>query len=173
MAGYQTLLTTLRSYVNDFASMEEEIANTRKFTGMSEASVRNLNNEFKKIDTRSSREQLNKLAQEAGRLGKSSKKDVLEFVNAADIINVALDELGDGATLEISKITDIFNIEQKYGTYDSMLKVSSVVNDLSQSCTASAPYIVEFTKRLAGVGAQANMTVPQIMAFGATMDALG
>ena len=173
VAGYQTLLTTLRSYVNDFASMEEEIANTRKFTGMSEASVRNLNNEFKKIDTRSSREQLNKLAQEAGRLGKSSKKDVLEFVNAADIINVALDELGDGATLEISKITDIFNIEQKYGTYDSMLKVSSVVNDLSQSCTASAPYIVEFTKRLAGVGAQANMTVPQIMAFGATMDALG
>ena len=173
VAGYSTVVSTLRRYVDDFAGMAEEMANTRKFTGMAKEEVAELNEEFRNMDTRSGREQLNRLAQEAGRLGKSSLDDVMGFVKAADIINVALDELGDGATLEISKLTDIFRLDEKYGTYGSMMKASSVINDLSQSCTASAPYIVEFTKRMAGVGAQARMTVPEIMAIGATMDTLG
>ena len=42
---------------------------------------------------RTSREQLNVLAEEAGKLGKQSKEDILGFVKAADQINVALDEL--------------------------------------------------------------------------------
>ncbi|WP_300910187.1 phage tail tape measure protein, partial [Muribaculum intestinale] len=160
-------------YVNDFAEMEEQLANTRKFTGMTEAQVRELNEGFKKMDTRTSREQLNLLAQEAGRLGKTTKESVQGYVEAADIINVALVDLGQGATQEIAKLSSIFNVEDIYGTKDAMLKVGSTVNVLSQNCTASKPYIVEFTKRLAGVGAQARMTVPEIMAFAATLDANG
>lgn len=72
------------------------MANVRKFTGLADDEVKELNEDFKKMDTRTSREDLNKLAEEAGRLGKSSKEDVLGFVKAADQINVALDELGDG-----------------------------------------------------------------------------
>lgn len=173
VAGYQMLVTTLRGYVNDFAEMEEQLANTRKFTGMTESQVRDLNEEFKKMDTRTAREQLNLLAQEAGRLGKNTKESVQGYVEAADIINVALVDLGQGATQEIAKLSSIFNVEEVYGTKDAMLKVGSTVNVLSQNCTASKPYIVEFTKRLAGVGAQAKMTVPEIMAFAATLDANG
>lgn len=162
-----------RDCVDAYASMDQEMANVRKFTGMTAEQVDDLNEEFKKMDTRTSREDLNKLAQEAGRLGKSSKEDVLGFVRAADQINVALDELGDGATLELSKLTGIFGDEARYGTEQSLLKVGSVVNDLSQNCRASAPYLVEFASRMGGVGAQANMTIPQIMAFGAVLDSNG
>lgn len=162
-----------RDCVDAYASMDQEMANVRKFTGMTAEQVDDLNEEFKKMDTRTSREDLNKLAQEAGRLGKTSKEDVLGFVRAADQINVALDELGDGATLELSKLTGIFGDEARYGTEQSLLKVGSVVNDLSQNCRASAPYLVEFASRMGGVGAQANMTIPQIMAFGAVLDSNG
>ena len=162
-----------RSAVNAYAEMDAEMANVRKFTGMTAEQVEDLNEEFKKIDTRTSREELNKLAQEAGRLGKQSKEDVLGFVKAADIINVALDDLGDGATLTLSKLTNIFGDEKIYGTEQSLLKVGSVINELSQNCTAAAPYLANFTQRLGGVGKQANMTIPELMGFGAVLDSQG
>lgn len=159
-----------RSAVDAFAEMDQEMANVRKFTGMTEDQVEELNEEFKKMDTRTSREDLNKLAQEAGRLGKTSKEDVLGFVRAADKINVALDDLGEGATLTLSKLTGIFGDEKIYGTEQSLLKVGSVINELSQNCSASAPYLAEFASRMGGVGAQAGMTIQQIMGFAAVLD---
>ena len=133
-----------RDCVDAYASMDQEMANVRKFTGMTAEQVDDLNEEFKKMDTRTSREDLNKLAQEAGRLGKTSKEDILGFVRAADQINVALDDLGEGATLTLSKLTGIFGDEAKYGTEQALLKVGSVINELSQNCSASAPYLAEF-----------------------------
>lgn len=159
--------------VQMYAEMEQEMANVRKYTGMTAEQVEHLNEEFKKIDTRSPREELNRLAQEAGRLGKTSEEDVLGFVKAADQINVALDELGDGATLQLSKLTSIFGDEERLGTERSLLAVGSVINELSQNCTAGASYLAQFGQRLAGVGAQAGMTVPQVMAFGAVLDSQG
>ena len=162
-----------RKAVNAFAEMDAEMANVRKFTGLADDEVKELNEDFKKMDTRTSREDLNKLAEEAGRLGKSSREDILGFVKAADQINVALDELGEGATLTLSKLTNIFGDEARLGTERSLLAVGSVINDLSQNCTASAGYLAEFGKRMAGVGAQAGMTIPQIMAFAAVLDSQG
>ena len=177
IAGAAAAVTGLvmagRSAVNAYADMDAEMANVRKFTGMAANQVVQLNEEFKKIDTRTSREDLNKLAQEAGRLGKTSQEDVMGFVKAADQINVALDDLGDGATLTLSKLTNIFGDEKRYGTEQSLLKVGSVINDLSQNCTASAPYLAEFAKRMAGVGSQAQMSIPQIMGFAAVLDSQG
>ena len=162
-----------RSAVNAYAEMDAEMASVKKYTGMTSEEVEKLNEEFKKMDTRTSREGLNQLAQEAGRLGKQSVEDVLGFVRAADQINVALDDLGDGATLTLSKLTSIFGDEERLGTERSLLAVGSVINELSQNCTASAPYLAQFAQRLAGVGAQAGMTIPQIMGFAAVLDSQG
>lgn len=174
LVGLITHLGNIRDFfakfVEDFAGMEQEMANVRKYTGMTGEEVASLNAEFKKIDTRSSREQLNQLAQEAGRLGKTSQEDVLGFVRAADKINVALDDLGSGATLTLSKLTGIFGDEARYGTEQSLLKVGSVINELSQNCSASAPYLAEFAERMGGVGAQAGLSIQQIMGFAAVLD---
>ena len=168
---------SIADYISDntqsYIALDAELANVQKFTGLAREGVEELNAEFKKIDTRTSVIELNKLAEEAGRLGKTSQEDILGFVKAADIINVALDDLGEGATLEISKLTSIFGDEKALGTERSMLAVGSVINELSQNCTAAAPYLANFTKRLAGVGAQADMTIPQIMGFAAVLDSQG
>ena len=172
-AAIMGIIMAGRSAVNAFADMDQEMANVRKFTGMNASEVEQLNEEFQKIDTRTGREELNKLAQEAGRLGKTSQEDVLGFVKAADQINVALDDLGDGATLTLSKLTNIFGDEERLGTEKALLAVGSVINELSQNCTASAPYLANFTQRMAGVGAQAKMTIPEIMSFAAVLDSQG
>ena len=170
MAG---LVAAGKAAVEAYAEMDQEMANVRKYTGMTAEQVDHLNEEFKKMDTRTSREALNQLAQEAGRLGKQSEEDVLGFVRAADKINVALDDLGEGATLTLSKLTSIFGDEERLGTERSLLAVGSVINELSQNSTASAPYLAEFAQRLAGVGAQADMTIPEIMGFAAVLDSQG
>lgn len=169
-AAFAGVILSGKSAVEAYAEMEQEEANVRKYTGMTAEEVAKLNDEFKQLDTRTTRQDLNKLAQEAGRLGKTSQEDVLGFVRAADKINVALDDLGDGATLTLSKLTGIFGDEKIHGTEQSLLKVGSVINELSQNCSASAPYLAEFASRMGGVASQANMTIPQIMGFAAVLD---
>lgn len=169
-AAFAATIMSARQAVQAYADMQQEEANVQKYTGMTTEQVNRLNDAFKKMDTRTSREDLNKLAQEAGRLGKTSQEDVMGFVRAADKINVALDDLGEGATLTISKLTGVFGDEKIYGTEKAMLKVGSVINELSQNCAASAPYLAEFASRVGGVGAQSGMTIQQIMAFAAVLD---
>lgn len=172
-AAITGLVMAGRKAVNAFAEMNEELANTRKYTGMSVDDVNRLNEAFKRMDTRTPREKLNELAQEAGRLGKNTLESVQGYVEAADIINVALVDLGEGATQTIAKLTNIFGVEEMLGTKEAMLAVGSTVNVLSQNCTASKPYLVEFAQRMAGIGSQAGLTIPQILAFGAVLDANG
>lgn len=162
---------TVRQCTGAFASMEDVMANTRKYTGQTDEQVRELNEDLKKMDTRSSREQLNALAGAAGRLGITSKNDIEEFVDAADKINVALgDDLGDEAVDQIGKLAMTFGEDQKMGLRGAMLATGSAVNELAQSCSANAGYLVDFTSRVAGVGKQFGLTQEQIMGFGAVMD---
>lgn len=162
---------TIRSAVNDYATMEEEMANTRKYTGMTADQVRDLNEAFKEMDTRTSREELNQLAGSAGRLGITSKRSILEFVEAADMIKVALgDDLGENAVDQIGKLAMAFGEDERLGLRGAMLATGSAINELAQNSAANAGYLVEFTARVAGVGKQLGLTQSQIMGFGAVMD---
>ncbi|MBQ8453308.1 MAG: phage tail tape measure protein [Prevotella sp.] len=162
---------TIRSAVNDYASMEEEMANVRKYTGMTAEQVVDLNEEFKKIDTRTSREQLNQLAGSAGRLGITSKSAILDFVDAADKIQVALgDDLGEGAIDKVGKLAMAFGEDEKMGLRGAMLATGSAINELAQNSSAQAGYLVDFTARVAGFGKQMGLTQAQILGFGAVMD---
>lgn len=172
-AAVTGLVMAGRKAVQSYADMEEQMANTIKYTRMTAAEVEELNEIFKGMDTRLAREQLNLLAQEGGRLGYNTVASVKEYVEAASIINVALVDLGEGATQTIAKLSNIFGMEQMYGVKDAMLKIGSTVNHLSQNCTAAKPFIVEFAQRMAGIGSTAKMTIPEIMAFAATLDAHG
>lgn len=173
LAAFTGLTMAGRKAVQSFADMDEQMANTRKYTGMTVEEVEKLNERFKKMDTRTCRDALNELAQEAGRLGFTAMEDVQGYVEAADIINVALCDLGAGATQTIAKLSSIFRINEKMTTKEAMLSVGSAVNVLSQNCTAGKQFLVEFTQRMAGVGATAKMSVPDLLAFGATLDANG
>lgn len=170
-AALTGLTQTVRMCSDAFASMEDVMANTRKYTGQTDEQVRELNEDFKKMDTRSSREQLNELAGAAGRLGITSKEGIEEFVDAADKISVALgDDLGDKAVDQIGKLTMAFGEDKRMGLRGAMLATGSAVNELAQNSPAQANYLVEFTARVAGIGKQFGLTQTQIMGFGAVLD---
>ncbi len=161
----------LQQAVSDYADIEEAKAQVRKYTGLAAEDVDALNESLKAMDTRTSREQLNALAGDAGKLGITSKEQILDFVEAADKINVALgDDLGAGAVKNVGKLAMLFGEDQRLGLKGAMLATASVINELSQNSSAGAGYLEEFTARVAGVGKQAGLTQAQIMGFAAVLD---
>ena len=172
-AAVTGLIMAGRSAVNTYAEWEQEMANVSKFTSLSMEQVRELNAEMAKMNTRTSLIDLNKYAEDAGKLGMKSIEDIMGYVRGADQINVALSDIGDGATLVLSKLSDIFGIKQQLGTEQALLSIGSTITELSQNCTASSEYLANFAKRMGGVGKAANMTLPQLIAIGAVLDANG
>jgi TP901 family phage tail tape measure protein len=157
--------------VKAYASMEEAMAQVTKYTGMTTEQVKDLNEAFKAMDTRTSREQLNALAGDAGRLGIQTKEAVLEFVDAADKINVSLgDELGSDAVKNIGKLAMMFGEDKKMGLRGAMLATGSAVNEVAQNCSASEGFLVDFTARVAAVANQAKISQADIIGFAASMD---
>lgn len=161
----------MEGFVNEYAEMAEHTSGVVKYTGLAKEEVDALNESFKRLDTRTPREKLNDLAADAGRLGIQSKEAVLDFVEAADQINVALGEdLGEDAVKNIGKLAQMFGDADRMGLKQAMLSTGSVINELAQSSSASEGYLMEFTSRLAGVGKQAGMTQADVMAFGSVLD---
>lgn len=165
------LTLTVRRAIQAFADMDQEMENVRKYTGQTTEQVHEMNEEFKRLDTRTSRERLNQLAGDAGRLGIQGKEAIMDFVDAADKINVALgDDLGEGAVKNIGKLAMSFGTDKTMGLRGAMLATGSAVNELSQNSSAAANYLVDFTARVAGFGKQVGLTQTQLMGFGAVMD---
>ena len=165
------LTMTMRKSVQNYATMEEEMAGVRKYTGLAAEGVEELNEEFKEWDTRTEREDLNKLAGAAGRLGIQTKEGALEFADGANMIKVSLgDDLGEDAVDQIGKLAMAFGEDERMGLRGAMLATGSAVNELSQNSSAKAGFLVDYTARVAGFGKQLGLTQAQIMGYGAVMD---
>lgn len=171
VASLTGLALTIRKCTDDFAKMEDVMAGVRKYTGQTDEEVREMNEDFKKMDTRTSREQLNELAGAAGRLGITSKEMIEEFVDGADKIGVALgDDLGEGAVDTIGKLAIAFGEDKTKGLRGAMLATGSALNEIVQKSPAQAQPVIEFTEKLSGVGQMAHLTQAKIMGFAAALD---
>lgn len=179
-AGILTLvgvISGLKDINKTFAEFDDKVADVMKTTGLAKMDVRELNEEFKEIDTRTQQEDLLGLARIAGKLGIEGKNDILEFVKAADQINVALSEdLGgdvEEAINEIGKLVEIFSLREEFGLGGAILKIGSAINELGANSSANEAFLVNFTKRMAGVAPAAKMSIASILGLAATLDQLG
>lgn len=177
ISGFNKLEQLIRESLPAFREYDDKLADVMKTTGLAKNEVEALSKSLKKINTRTPQNELLDLARVAGKLGIESAQEVEGFVRAADKINVALSEdLGgnaEEAINQVGKLVDIFNIKQEFGIEDAMIRVGSAVNELGAASTANEGYIVDFTKRLAGVAPQAKISIQNVMGYGATLDQFG
>lgn len=175
--GFNFITGQLQNIAKRNLEFSDSLADIQKTTGLSAKGVAELSGEISKIDTRTSVEELHNLAYEAGKLGIGSEgvEGVAGFVRAADKISVALgEELGGSEAIkELMKMDDVMGLTQKMGIEKSLMATGSAINLLGQSTTANADYIADFTRRLAGIGSQAHMSIADLMAFGAAADSTG
>ena len=175
LSSLDNVTSTLKQVATDLAAMDDVYSDVIKTTGMTREQVEELNESFKHLDTRTSREQLNNLAYIAGKLGISSKEMVQQFVEAADIINVSMgDVLGDDATLAIGKMVDVYkkstDMLKDKSLKEQLLSLGSAVNELGKTSTANEQYMVNFTGRLGGIAVQAGLAADQILGFASALD---
>lgn len=174
--AFNFIKNQLSSIVKENLKFSDSLADIRKTTGLSEKQVSRLSDALNSIDTRTSREELHKLAYEAGRmgLGKYGVEGVEDFVRAANKLKVALGEdLGEDAIVQLTKIADVTGDLQKYGVEGSMLKIGSAINELTQNSTASGQFISDYMMRLSGIATQAHMTSAELAGLAAAADATG
>lgn len=191
--AWHTALKNLTAYVGMFAvfnqvktyfvdlfrlnmKFADQLTDIRKVALSTTDEIANLSRELAKIDTRTSLEELNRIAYAGAKLGIQTQGGTMAlagFVRAADQVNVALKEdLGEEALTSLAKITEVMGLVDKYGVEKAMLKTGSAIFRLSATSTASSDKIVDFSNRMLALGEQAALTTPDILALGSAVDSM-
>ena len=154
----------------------DQLADIRKVSGLAMKDIDQLSVNLAKIDTRTSIEELNKLAYAGAKLGmgKYGIGGLEQFTRAANMVNVALKEdLGEDALKELSKLVEVMGLIPQLGVEQSMLKAGSAIFKLGATSTATGANIIQFSKRLMGLADTAGITTDQLLAIGSASDAMG
>jgi hypothetical protein len=191
--AWHTALKNLTAYVGMFAvfnqvktyfvdlfrlnmKFADQLTDIRKVALSTTDEIANLSRELAKIDTRTSLEELNRIAYAGAKLGIQTQGVTMAlagFVRAADQVNVALKEdLGEEALTSLAKITEVMGLVDKYGVEKAMLKTGSAIFRLAATSTASSDKIVDFSNRMLALGEQAALTTPDILALGSAVDSM-
>lgn len=164
----------VKNVIREFAKLDDVLANVSKNTGLTVEEVKELDERLKSYDTRTAREELLKLASEAGKAGETGIENLNGIVQSLDKIKVALGEdLGEDAITDLLKIANVSGLKDMMGTADAINAIGSAVNELGQKSVAKEAYIISFTQRLGGVAKQANISAQNIMGFASALDQAG
>lgn len=173
--GLNQIISALKGVVSGNLELSDSLVDIQKTTGMTRQEVNELSTAIDGLDTRTAQKELNDLAFQAGKLGITGVQNVYEFVKAGNQLVVALGEdLGGAeAVKQLMKINEVLGTTKTMGIEKALLATGSAINEVGQSSTANEGYIVDFAQRLGGIAAQSNLTIAEIIALGATTDALG
>ena len=184
--GTAVAIQKLDTTAGDLMTLSDKMGEVRKTTGFTAEQVGRLSDNLTKLDTRTPVQNLMEISAAAGQLGLTSLEDVQGFTEAANMMLIALPEMGQEAatemmkiaiaTGEVKKIQDQMRkgiIEGSSASAVAMEKIGSTIDRLRATTAASAPPIADFVKRVGAVGAQSGITVDQVAALGATVNSLG
>lgn len=162
--------------IDDFSELDDKFADVMKTTGQTREEVVAMNEDFKKIDTRTARMELNDMAEEAGRIG-IAKDEVTDFVKAMDIANVALGDSFSGGASEIAntlgKLKFLFKDTQEMGVEKAYLSIASAINELGANGVASEVNIANFTTRIGSLPDALKPSISETLALGAAFEESG
>jgi TP901 family phage tail tape measure protein len=154
----------------------DTLADTAKATGQSIKEAGELGEALKGIDTRTSEEELLKIAEIGGQLGRTGK-DVEGFTRAIDVASIALkNDFGGNVELiatELGKIDSIFGKSKEVGVERALLDIGSAVNELGAQGVATAPFLTDYAKRVGTIATNAGLGLDKVLGFGAALEELG
>lgn len=172
--GFEFVMDSFKNIIGNAGKVSDKLADVRRVTGLSNEAVKELHKSFREFDTRTATSQLLDYAKIAGKLGIASD-DIGDFVKATDMLVTAMgDELGDAdaITENIGKIINIYDKGAKI-TGERTMQIGNAIIDLANKGVASGSFIVDFTKRLAGIANTANVSLQESIGLAAGLEELG
>lgn len=184
--GTAVAIQKISGAMGDMMTLSDKMGEVRKTTGFTADQVGRLSDNLAKLDTRTPIQDLMDMAAAAGQLGLHTEEDVRGFTEAANMLHVALPELGEEGATEMMKVAlatgevnkirkqmEDGTVEGSSATAVAMEKIASTIDRLRATTAAAAQPVADFVKRVGAVGAQSGITVDQVAALGATVDELG
>ena len=146
----------------------------RRFTlDMSREEVEQLHKSLKNIDTRTSTNELLKIAEIGGRMG-LAKEEIRDFTEAVNKANVALGDSFQGGAEEISSILGKISLAYKetrdQNIGQSLTQIGSALNEVGASANATEGNIAAFVQRVGSMPEVLRPTVQQAVALGAAFE---
>lgn len=181
--GFVAFAQLAQQGIRELFKLNKEIADLQadvvKTTGLSFAQAQALTEQLKKLDTRTTIEELLNISTVAGRLGVEGEKGVFEFTKAIDTLNVALgDDFSGGVeevTDQVGKLSNVLFGATTDGELlaKNLLSLGNGLNVLAASGAASAGGITQFSSRISGLATPLGVTAGEILGISATLEELG
>jgi TP901 family phage tail tape measure protein len=176
IASITGLSLLFRGLSEEAAEMDGIYSDVMKTTSTTREEVKEINEEFKKIDTRTARKELNKIAEEGGRIG-VLKEEILEFTKTMDILNVALGDSFKGGAEEIAgvlgKLKFLFEETKNMQIEKAYLSIGAAINDLGANGVSTEANIANFATRLGSLPASLKPPLASTLALGAAFEEAG
>jgi len=170
MGAGATLLGGVAATIKVAGDFQEAMIGVQKTSGMTDAEIKQLGDRFVEMSSKmpNSAKELANIGEIGGQLGIVGVENLSSFTDTvAKLASVSEFSAEEGGAA-LAKIANQFKIPIKQAK-----NMGSVLNELSNISTATAPTIAELTSRMAGAGASLGLTMPQISAIGAALTDMG
>ena len=172
-AAIQRFVASTQEYVEAYATLDDAMSAVQKTTGMTREEVETLHTALKDIDTRTSTNELLKIAEIGGRMG-LAKDQIRDFTEAVNKANVALGDSFQGGAEEISSVLGKISLAYKetrdQNIGDALTKIGSALNEVGASANATEGNIASFVQRVGSMPEVFRPTVQQAVALGAAFE---
>lgn len=172
-AGIATALKEVYEYFADCAqaSMDFESAMTgvAKTTDLTDDELSAMSDAIKEMSTEipATTEELAAIAESAGQLG-IHKESLLDFTEIMAMLGTSTNMTADEAATSLSRLANITGMSQE--DFD---RLGATIVDLGNNLATTEKEIVDMSLRIAGAGAQVNMTEAEIMSFSGALSSVG
>ncbi|MGV4528734.1 hypothetical protein [Ornithobacterium rhinotracheale] len=157
--------------------LADQMSAVEKTTGMAKEQVKELWDSFDAVDTRTSKMELMKIAELAGRLGIQGKQEVAQFTQEIDKAYVALGDSFSGGleavATKLGKLKNLFNDTKEKSYAQAINQVGSALNELGANGTASEENISDFALRVGQLPDSLKPSVSAVLGLGAAFEESG
>lgn len=150
----------------DFESAMTGVAKT---TDLTDDELSAMSDAIKEMSTEipATTEELAAIAESAGQLG-IHKESLLDFTEIMAMLGTSTNMTADEAATSLSRLANITGMSQE--DFD---RLGATIVDLGNNLATTEKEIVDMSLRIAGAGAQVNMTEAEIMAFSGALSSVG
>ncbi len=162
---------TAKSLVTTAADIEEGFLGVAKTTGLAGEALAGLKDSILELSTKMagiSIEELQSIAETAGQLGISGTENILEFTEVIAKIGATTELSAEQAATGMAKLGQSMKVD--VSDFD---KLGSVINELSNTTTATAGDLLNLGQRIAGAGKLFGLTADEVLGLSATLTDVG
>ena len=166
VGAFTALAAAVFSGTRAAARFEEAMVAVQKTTGLTDQELSGLSDSILSMsgELGISRGELANIAETAGQLGIQGVSNINAFTETVAKLTRVSELTASEASAQIARIANAFNLP-----IEQAANLGSVLNELSNTTTATAGNITQALNRVGGAGSSLGLTVDQVAALSATL----